>query len=226
MPPRLPLLLLALAPALPAQYGTTPKPSAQDYPAHTTIEKLSLGAEYLVHSFSSGRDMFIAKDYLVVEVALFPPAGQALVADPSHFSLRVNNRKQALAPESPEIVASTLKYPDQRFGPHSVAQVGPVIFGQPQPTERFPGDPNARTGPPRPVPDDNLGGLDKQPPVTATELAVQAALPAGEHHGPTSGYLYFPYRGKVGHIRSLELVFAGPAGGATLQLLDPAAYHQ
>jgi len=212
---------------LAAQYGTTPKASAQDYPARATLEKLSIGAEYLVHSFSRGRDMFIAKDYLVVEVALFPANGQTLLADSGHFSLRVNGHKQALAPQTPEIVAATLKYPDPNSGVHSVEQVGPVVFGQPRPAERFPGDPNARTNPPRPVPDDNLGGLDKQPPIKAEELVVQAALPGGEHRGPTSGYLYFPYRGKVSHIRSLELIFAGPAGNATLQLLEVAGatYH-
>jgi hypothetical protein len=31
--------------------------------------------------------------------------------------------------------------------------------------------------------------------------------------------LYFPYRGKVSRIRSLELIFASPGGSATLPLL-------
>jgi len=66
------LLLPALAGTLAAQYGTAPKASEQEYPVRAKLEKLSIGAEYLVHSFSSGRQMFIAKDYLVVEVALFP----------------------------------------------------------------------------------------------------------------------------------------------------------
>jgi hypothetical protein len=50
-------------------------------------------------------------------------------------------------------------------------------------------------------------------------LALQTALPEGEHRGPASGFLYFPYRGKVAHIRSLELVFTGPGGSATLPLI-------
>ena len=58
---------------LAAQSGTPPKHAVQDYPAHTESDKISIGAEYLVHSFSGGGELYIAKDYLVVEVALFLP---------------------------------------------------------------------------------------------------------------------------------------------------------
>jgi len=215
------LLLPALAGTLAAQYGTTPKASELDYPVHAKLEKLAIGAEYLVHSFSSGRQMFIAKDYLVVEVALFPAKGENLV-NASHFSLRVNGRKQALSPQSPEIVANALKYPDPNTG-HGLqptTQLGPIVLGQPVPVERFPGDPNARTRPlPPGAPTDNPTGADKEPPLKAEELVVQAALPEGEHHGPTSGFLYFFYRGNIHRIRSLELVYASPGGSATLPLL-------
>ena len=223
MPYRAALLFLALAGTLAAQYGTSPKASAQDYPVRAKLEKLSIGAEYLVHSFSSGREMFIAKDYLVVEVALYPANGESLLVSCGQFGLRVNGHKQALAPHAPEIVANSLKYPDRDNSPHAVAALGPVVFGQPRPVERFPGDPDARTGPPPPrAPDDNPSGLDKEPPVKPEELVVQAALPDGEHHGPTSGFLYFPYRGRAGRIRSLELVFAGPGGSIMLPLLSPS----
>jgi hypothetical protein len=219
---RVAAFLTALAGTLAAQNGTTPKASAQDYPVYAKLEKLSLGAEYLIHSFSSGREMFIAKDYLVVEVALYPAGGEILQVSSSQFGLRVNGRKDALAPRAPEVVAHSLKYPDRDNGLHPVAALGPVIFGQPAPAERFPGDPNARTAPPLPrAPDDNPSGLDKEPRVKAEELAVQAALTDGEHHGPTSGFLYFPYRGKAGRIRSLDLVFAGPGGSTALPLLPP-----
>jgi hypothetical protein len=213
------LLLSALATALVAQSGTPPKASAQDYPVHANLEKLSIGAEYLLHSFSSGREMFIAKNYLVVEVALFPAKGQNLLASAAQFSLRVNGRKQAVSAQAPEFVAASLKYPDQDRGLHPVAGLGPLVLGAPPPVERFPGDPNARTVPPPQMPTDNPSGLDKEPPVTAEELAVRAALPEGEHKGPASGFVYFPYRGKLSRIHSLELQFTGPAGSVTLPLM-------
>jgi hypothetical protein len=219
MPFRAALLVPALAGVLAAQYGTTPKASEQDYPAHAKLDKLSVGAEYLVHSFSSGRQMFIAKDYLVVELALFPANAQTLLVNAGEFTLRVNGRKQTISPQAPEIVASTLKYPDPRSaGLHPSAQLGPVVLGQPRPTERFPGDPDARTGPPPRRPDDSPSGQDKEPPIKAEELVVHAALPEGERHEPTSGFLYFPYSGRISHIHSLELVFSSPAGDATLAL--------
>jgi len=210
------IVLPALSGILAGQYGTTPKASCQDYPARTQLEKLAIGAEYLMHSFSNGRDLYVAKDYLVVEVALFPAKGEKLLVDAGQFSLRVNHRKQTLSPQVPEIVANALKYPDENTtsGLHPAAQLGPVILGQPRPAERFPGDPTVHPVPPPPH-----GPADKEPPVTADELVVQVALPDGEHHGPTSGCLYFPYRGKVSHIHSLELLFSGPAGSATIPLL-------
>jgi hypothetical protein len=212
-------LVPLLAGVLAAQSGTAPKASVDEYPVHARLEKLSIGAEYLVHSFSGGRETFIARDYLVVEVALFPAEGETLAVNSGQFSLRVNGRKDALAPQAPEFVAASLKYPDWTPHPRAEAGVGPVIFGTPTPTERFPGDPQGRTGPPVPkAPDDNPSGLEKEPPVTAEELVVQTALPEGERREPASGYLYFAYRGKIKGIHKLELEFAGPAGHALLQL--------
>jgi hypothetical protein len=215
---------LALLPLLPcvlaAQYGTHPKPSEQDYPAHIKAEKVSVGAEFMVHSFSNGRDSYIAKDYLVVEVALFPVKGQTLAVEAGQFTLLVNGRKQALASQAPEFVAASLKYPDWETRPRAQASAGPVIFGAPAPVERFPGDPSARTGPMPPrAPQDDPSGLGKEPPVTPDELAVQTALPDGQYHDPVSGYLYFAWRGKTKSIRSLTLEFTGPAGEVTLPLL-------
>ena len=221
IPPTTTQTPLPSAEAYLSRTGTTPKTSAQDYPARAKLENLSIGAEYLVHSFSSGRQMFIAKNYLVVEAALFPANGQSLLVNAGDFSLRVNGRKQALSPQAPEIVANTLKYPDPNTGGlHPTAQLGPLVLGAPpRPAERFPGDPDARSGPPPPQgPTDAPNGLDKEPPVKAEDLVVEAALPEGEHHGPTSGFLYFAYRGKIGHIHSLELVFTSPAGSTTLPL--------
>ncbi|MGA2576292.1 MAG: hypothetical protein ABSH24_09745 [Bryobacteraceae bacterium] len=218
------LLLAAFAGILAAQDGTVPKTSAQDYPVHAKLQKLSIGAEYMVHSFSRGREMYIAKDYLVVEVALYPATGESLRVSAGHFSLRVNGRKQALQPQAPEFVAASLKYPDSTTGLHPVAALGPVVLGQPRPVERFPGDPNARTGPDPPrVPEDNPSGLEKEPPVKPEELLVETALPEGELRRPASGFLYFPYRGNVSRIRSLDLTFSGAAGTTTLPLLSPSA---
>jgi len=215
------ILLPGLALALAAQ-GTAPKESAQEYTAHAALDKASLGAEYLVHSFSSGRDMYIAKDYLVVEVAVFPAKGASFDVNDGQFVLRVNGHKQELSPQGAQFVAESLKHPDNSSGLHSVEQVGPWVMGMPRPTSPFPGDPNAQPQrqPPQAPTDtaSDRGDVEKQPSVSPAELAVEAALPEGSCHSPTSGFLYFPYRGKVSHIHSLELIYSGPAGAATVSL--------
>jgi hypothetical protein len=219
---RVAALLAMLAAALQAQSGTAPKASPADYPARGSVAKLSIGAEYMMHSFSGGRQTFITKDYLVVEVALYPAKGERLTVNTGQFSLRVNGKRQALAPQAPEFVAASLKYPDWETHRQMEASAGPIILGRPQSVERFPGDPEAQQRLPNPAPAPTTGdatGQDKEPAVTADQLAVQTALPESEAHGPVSGYLYFAYRGKTKRIRSLELDYAGPEGSTTLPLL-------
>jgi hypothetical protein len=53
----------------------------------------------------------------------------------------------------------------------------------------------------------------------AMELKVQkAALPEGERPLPAAGLIFFQYRGKSKGIRSLELIYNGPAGQTSLFL--------
>jgi hypothetical protein len=57
------------------------------------------------------------------------------------------------------------------------------------------------------APDQNPAGLEREENLTAPEAVVDAALPEGRATGPVSGHLYFPYRGKVKSLKSLELIF-------------------
>lgn len=88
--------------------------------------------------------------------------------------------------------------------------------------ERFPGDPRpGRTRLPAPSkapPPDYGAGVDREEPLRADEAVAESALREGEASGPFSGYLYFPFKGKTKSIRSLELLYQGPAGSATLRL--------
>src|SRR3954449_10785368 len=100
------LVYLAAAAAAFAQ-GTTPKPSSEDYPVHAKSGANELAAEYMVHSFSAGEQMFIAENYLVVEVAFYPPKGGSVGVETGRFGLH-DNGKTPLAPESPAMVAASL----------------------------------------------------------------------------------------------------------------------
>ena len=46
----------------------------------------------------------------------------------------------------------------------------------------------------------------------------KAALPIGDRSLPQAGLIFFQYRGKAQSIRSVELIYAGPDGKATLAL--------
>jgi hypothetical protein len=208
-------IFLVLA-AVAAGQGTDPKRKAEDYPAHAAAGAVTVGAEYLIHSFSGQGEMFVARDYLVVEVALFPQPDERLEVNSGHFTLRINGRKRELQPQAPGMVAASLKYADWETRPSLQAGAGMgdggVVLGGPQATERFPGDPRAQQRLPRPpqAPEqEDPSGLEKRVPVKPDELAVSAALPEGPARGPVSGFLYFAWKGKPGAIKSLELSYRG-----------------
>ncbi len=46
----------------------------------------------------------------------------------------------------------------------------------------------------------------------------KATLPEGDRTLPVAGLIYFQYRGKTQGIHSVELIYDGPAGKATLAL--------
>ena len=221
------VLLIAVLTALPVvEAGTEPRKDAAEFPAHAKTESLAIGAEYLVRSFSGQGQTYVAPGYLVVEVAVYPVRPGEFTLSAGNFSLRINGKKALLMPQTPGIVAASLKYPDweERSGVEAGVGAGGagVILGRPRPMERFPDD--TRPGrsrlpaPPRaPAPEDP-SGLGKSPPVSAEELVVATALPEGEFRGPVAGYLYFAHKGKPKSIRSLELLYSGPAGPAALRL--------
>lgn len=195
-----------------AQGGTDPKPKPEDYEAHGQARGVTLGAEFMIHSFEGHGVTYLAPDYLVVEVALYPAKGREVDVQPAAFALRLDGKK-TLTPASLSLVSSTLQHPEWRSRPQLEAGAGlgndGVVLGAPRPTP-IPGQPT-RTNTPVPAPgsdEDPLGaGAPRAPRITAGELLTQTALPEGKQHGPVSGYLYFPYRGKAGSLKSVELLF-------------------
>jgi len=200
--------------------GLEPRPRPGDYPAHLQLAKLAVGADYLVRSFTARQQTFVLPSFLVIEVALYPAPSSRLLVQAGQFSLRINGAKRALMPQPPGMAAAELKYPDWEQRPEVVLGGGVgnagIVIGSRQPVERFPGDPRART-PRLPAPQQGAGS-EKEPEDRPEQLVVEAALPEGETSGPVAGYLYFPYKGKPGKIRSLELLYQGPAGQFTLRL--------
>jgi len=197
------LLALVLAACLAGQ-GTKPRANASAYEIQGSVGDVSIGAEYLVHSIPASTGYLIAEDYLVVEAALFGPRSGTIRLAPSDFQLRINGAVKALEAQPSGSVAYSIKDPGRLVAP-----------------QRAPGDPNSPAPPKLPghVPTSvsNLPGYEKEAPPPVEQQVARAALPWGESKLPVSGTLFFPFKGKTTSIKSLELIYNGPAGPVTLK---------
>ncbi len=213
---RIVLAALALNFSLQAQDAVRSK--ASDYPAHVSLPSAELGVEYLVHSIPGERGGYFAREYLVVEVAVFPSAATGLKISSAHFTLRINN-KTVLSAQSAGTVAAALKYPDWEQRRNVSAQAGPLIFGAPPAVGRFPGDPTQQRPVPAPVPDQtNNSGIDKEPNLSIDDAVARAALPEGPTATPVKGCLFFRFEGKLKSIKSLELMYDSGVGAAPAKI--------
>jgi hypothetical protein len=204
------VLLAALLFCILAPGGTEPKAKPEEYPVHgRTGGGVAIGADYTVQSISTPRGSFIAKDYLVVEIAVFPPRSGAMIRA-SDFSLRVNGAKQELLTQTPGMVAASLKYEDWTGRRGIQAQAGPVILG-PRPSGRFPGDNRSPVPGPRPAPQDTAPEVEREQ-ADPSDAVDGASLNEGPARQPRSGYIYFPYGGKLAKIKKVELIYRPESG--------------
>lgn len=197
-------------------------------PRSVKLGAREIAAESMVHSLLGADGNVHVRDYLVIEVTFTPARGETLRLAHEQFRLRIDGKKTLLFPQSPQMVAASLKYEDweQRptvIGSGSVGNAG-VILGRPQRTERFPGDQRPTLermpGPvPRAPQQEDRSGIDRQQKQEPWDLAVSAALQEGEVRRPVKGVIYFPFKGKAHKIKKLELHYNGPAGEAVIPLL-------
>ena len=185
-----------------AAQGTDTKKTPEEYPVHGAAGETRIAAEYNVRSVSAGTVGFITDDYLVVEAALFPPRG-GMTVNNTAWALRINGKKELILAQAPAMVAASLKYPDWNGQRGVVAAAGPIIFGQPGPTPRFPGD-NRRTPMPR------TGQVDQPAEEPGEDIGLvleRVSLPEGPRKQPVSGLVFFPWRGNLKKIKSVELLY-------------------
>jgi hypothetical protein len=212
-----------LAQNSPTPRGTEPKAKPGDYPVQGSAGPIEIAADFMVHTYGAQGQNFFTEEYLIVEVALYSAASEPSVVAANHFRLRVNGKKQTLLPDSPGMVANSIKYEDWESRRAVIgvagAEDGGVVVGRPQQTERFPGDPRpgqSRLPAPPKAPTSKPGGVEAAaPPLTPAEAAVEGHLPEGTLKLPVSGYLFFRFGGKV---KSADLLYEGPHGTATLVL--------
>jgi hypothetical protein len=193
-------LSLAGQNAPPAAKGLTPRPTPADYQAVAKAGDMTIAADFAGHGVPTADGVFSTEDYVVVEVAMFGPAGKRLKLSYEDFSLRMNGKKSPLPAQPFEQAFNSLKDPEWA----------------PPPTES-----KSKTGI-----NSNGQGESAPPPAKmpmnlrlAMEQKVRAAtLPEGERPLPSAGLIFFRQGGKLSNMRSLELVYDGAAGKATLPL--------
>jgi hypothetical protein len=181
--------------------GMPPRAAPGDYLSHVQIGTVTLAAEFTGHSVATPEATYETEDYVVVEAGLFGPSDARLRLSIDDFSLRINGRKEPLASLSPEVVLKSLK--DPQWEPPASAQKSKTSIG----TGGNQGD---STPAPVHMP------IELQRPMQ--QRVQKASLPEGDRVLPQAGLLFFQYRGKAQNIKTLELIYSGPAGKATLAL--------
>ncbi|MDP8990379.1 MAG: hypothetical protein M3N41_09920, partial [Acidobacteriota bacterium] len=145
------------------------------------------------------------QDYVVVEVGVFGPPEARVKLSHEDFSIRINGKKLPSPAQPYGLVSKNAKDPawEDLAPPEIKKSKGGV----------------------------NAGGNDKNdpapPPVfhvpvelkrAMEQKVLKASLPEGDRVLPEAGLIYFEYGGKVTNIRSLELIYAGASGKASLTL--------
>ncbi len=179
-----------------------PRATPGDYQTHTEVGPITIAAEFTGHSAPTPEAVYTTEDYVIVEIAFFGPADAKLKLAYQDFSLRVNGKKAPLAAVPYEFVAKSLKDPEW-VPPDTGESKSKSSFGT-----------GGQSGDPKPLPPKMPFELQR----TMQLRVKKAALIDGERPVPVAGLIFFEHRGKVESLRSIELMYAGAAGKATLTL--------
>jgi hypothetical protein len=190
-----------------ASKGLPPRATPADYQAHVQAGKVTIAAEFDGHSIPDPQTILSTEDYVVVEVGLFGDPGSTLALNYQDFSARINNKKKVLLPAQPyALVFKSLKDPEY-------VPPGTLETKEKKQTSLNTGGGGSQNSAP-----------DSLPPVIHIPIEVsrgweqrvqKASLPQGDRPLPQAGLIFFEHHGKTD---SIELIYNGPAGKATLAL--------
>ena len=184
--------------------GMPPRATPGDYQAQAKLGAVTLAAEFMGHSVPRPEGPLSTDDYVAVETGLFGPPGARIQLSIDDFSLRINGKKTPLPRQPYGLVASSLKDP-QWVPPEDTqskkSKGGLSAGGQ--------GD-SSSTPAPVHVPIELQRAM--------AQYVQRSSLLEGDRALPQAGLIFFQYRGKAKSIHSVELIYSGPAGKATLAL--------
>jgi hypothetical protein len=186
--------------------GLPPRATPADYQAQAQAGTVTIAAEFTGHGVPTPQGAFSTEDFVAVEIALFGSTEARIKLSVDDFSLRINGKKTALPSQPFVLVAKSLKDPEWEppVPAESKSKSGFSASGK--------GSPGDSNSPPPPV----RMPIEVQ---RAMEQRVQKALlPEGDRALPQAGLVFFQYKGKAQSIHSIELIYTGSAGTATLTL--------
>lgn len=187
--------------------GLPPRAAPADYQAQAKAGAVTFAADFAGHSVPTGENIYTTEDFVTVELGVFGAADAHAALSAGDFSIRINGKKAPVPSEGFALILKSLKDPDwvpPDTGEGKGKSKGGITGGG-----------------------DSGGGGDPPPAPPKMPLELQRAmaqkvqksvLPEGDRALPVAGLLFFPYHGKVDGIRSVELLYSGSAGKATLTL--------
>ncbi len=186
--------------------GLPPRAAPADYQAQAQAGAVTIAAEFKGHSAPTPQGTFTTEDFVVVEAAFFgAPEARAKLSN-DDFSLRINGKKTALPGQPCTLAFKSLKDPEWE----------PPVPAEAKSKTSFGGGGKGGQG------DSNSPPAPVHMPMAlqrAMEQQVQkASLLEGDRALPQAGLIFFQYRGKTDGIHSIELIYSGSAGKATLML--------
>ena len=187
--------------------GLPPRATPADYQAQAQAGTLTIAAEFKGHSIPTLQGALTTEEYVAIETGLFGAPGARAKLAAGDFSLRINGKKALLPAQPYGLVIGSVKDPEWE---------PPVPAAPKSKTGLSTGGKHEQADPNEPPPEPVRIPV---PVLRAMAQRVQkASLPEGDRPLPQAGLIFFAYRGKTESIRSIELIYAGPAGQATLPL--------
>jgi len=185
--------------------GLPARATPADYQFHAQAGSVTVAAEFAGHSVPTMQAPLATDDYVVVETALFGGPGARITLSAGDFSLRINGKK-VLQGESFGAVLASLNDPEWEPPEKAESKSKSSLSTGGQ------GNPNDINTPP---------SKPKVPIELQRAMAhrvQQASLPEGDRALPQAGLVFFPYRGKIQGVHSVELTYTGSDGKVTLKL--------
>lgn len=189
--------------------GMPPRAAPTDYQAQTKAGNVTIAADFVRHSVPTASGPLSTDAYVSVELGLYGPPEARMQISLDDFSLRINGKK-ALPTQPFGLVVPTLKDPEwippEAAAPQQKSKGGITGGGGGG------GGQQADSGPPPEV------KIPIEVQRAMAQRTQKAALPLGDRALPQAGVIFFQYRGKAQGIDSVELIYSGSAGKATLKL--------